>query len=161
MIINSGTSWYLRNELKHSGHWLSSSWLAPKGAVLFNWLYSPRRNLRLFKWALSTWYLNEPPREKVFPQHLTVPGHFISSTTYFLHPSSFFFSPPMTCLFLSEGFSSLSTVLKNRSFRSSMSVSSPTSSAIVPTSSSSPLPSAWYLARFAELWLSISSNAKL
>ena len=85
----------------------SSSWLAPKGAVLFNWLYSPRRNLRLFTWSLSRWYLNEPPREKLFPQHLTVPGHFVSSTTYFLQPSSFFFSPLMTCLFLAEGFSNL------------------------------------------------------
>ena len=154
------TSWYLRNELlKHSGHWLSSSWLAPKGAVLFNWLYSPRRNLRLFTWSFSRWYLNEPPREKVFPQHLTSPGHFVSSTTYFLQPSSFFFSPPMTCLFLAEGFSNLSTVLKNWSFRSS----APTSSPIVATSS--PLPSAWHgmvhLARFAELSLSIWSNAKL
>ena len=101
----------------------------------------------------------EPPREKVFPQHLTSPGHFVSSTTYFLQPSSFFFSPPMTCLFLAEGFSNLSTVLKNWSFRSS----APTSSPIVATSS--PLPSAWHgmvhLARFAELSLSIWSNAKL
>ena len=157
MIINSGTSWYLGNELKHS-----SSWLAPKGTVFFNWLYSPRRNLRLFTWSFSTWYLNEPPREKVFPQHLTVPGHFVSSTTYFLHPSSFFFSPPMTCLFLAEGFSNFSTVLKNWSSLSSMSVSS-ASSASIPKSS--PLPSAWHgmvdLARFAELSLSISSNAKL
>ena len=129
----------------------TSSWLAPKGAFLFNWLYSPRRNLRLFTWSFSRWYLNEPPREKVFPQHLTSPGHFVSSTTYFLQPSSFFFSPPMTCLFLAEGFSNLSTVLKNWSFRSSMSVS--------PTSSD------WHgmvhLPRFAELSLSIWSNAKL
>ena len=44
--------------------------LLDKGAVLFNWLYSPRRNLRRFKWALSTWYLKEPAREKIFPQHL-------------------------------------------------------------------------------------------
>ena len=87
-ILNNGTSWYLRNELK---------------PFFFNWLYSPRRNLRLFTWSFSTWYLNEPPREKVFPQHLTVPGHFVSSTTYFIHPSSFFFSPPMTCVFLAEG----------------------------------------------------------
>ena len=100
MIVNNGTSWYLRNDLKHWGHWPSSSWLAPKGAVFCNWLYSPRRNLRLFTWSFSTWYLNKPPREKVFPQHLTVPGHFVSSTTYILHPISLFFSPPMTCLFL-------------------------------------------------------------
>ena len=123
MIINNGTSWYLRNELKHSGHWLPSSWLAPKGAVFFNWLYSPRRNLRLFTWSFCTWYLNEPRQEKVFPQHLTVPGHFVSLTTYSLHPSSFFFSSPMTCLFLAEGnnwslYISLKNVLRESDERS-------------------------------------------
>ena len=65
----------------------------------------------------------------------------------------------MKCLFLAEGFSNLSTVLQNWSFRSSRSVSA-TSYAIVPTSS--PLPSACHgmvdLSRFAELSLSTSSN---
>ena len=42
-----------------------------------------------------------------------------------LRPYSFFFSVPMTCLFLSNGLSNLSTVLRNWSFRSSMSVCLP------------------------------------
>ena len=104
------------------------------------WLYSPRRNLRLFMWSSSTWYLIKPPWEKVFLQHLMVSGHFVLTSTYFLL-SSFFFFPPMTCLFLAESFGNLSTVLENWSFCSSMSVSA-ASSAIVPTSF--PLPSAWH-----------------
>ena len=102
-----------------------------------------------------------PTAGKGFPQHVTVCGHFVSSTTHFLHPSSFFFLPDDVS-FLPKGFSNLSTVLKNCSFCSSMSVFA-ASSAIVLTSS--PLPSAWHgmvnLARFAELSLYISLNAKL
>ena len=70
-------------------------------------------------------YLNAPAGKKVFPQHLTVPGHFVLSTMCCLRPYSFFVSVPMTCLFLSDGLSNLSTVLKNWSFRSSMSVCLP------------------------------------
>ena len=44
---------------------------------------------------------------------------------YCIRPYSFFVSVPMTCLFLSDGLSNLSTVLKNWSFRSSMSVCLP------------------------------------
>ena len=136
--------------------------MALKGAVFLNCLYSRRRNLGLFRWSFSMWYLNDPPQEKVLSQHVTVRGHFVSSTTHSVHPSSFFFSPPMTCLFLPEGFNNLSTVLKNCSFCSLMSAFA-SSSAIVLTSS--PLPSAWRgmvnLARFAELSLYILLNAKL
>ena len=111
------------------------------------------------------WYLNDPPQEKVFPQHVTVRVHFVSSTTHFLHPSPFFFSPPMTlsCPRVSVIFRQfLRTVLSALRCLSLLPVF-PASSAIVLTSS--PLPSACHgmvnLARFAELSLYISLNAKL
>ena len=162
---NINRQWYLVVPKK----WVEAFWsltfehlLVLKGAVFLNCLYSRGRNLGLFRWSFSMWYLDDPPREKVFPQHVTVRGHFVSSTTHFLHPSSFFFLPRWHVSFLPEGFRNLWTVLKNCSFCSSMSVFA-ASSAIVLTSS--PLPSAWHgmvnLARFAELSLYILLNAKL
>ena len=105
------------------------------------------------------------------PNHTVTTGHFPTAFLYTVDISIFepLLSPPVTWLLMTWGVSTLENpncscfrgTVKNRSFRSSMSVS-PTSSAIFPTPS--PLPSAWHgmvHPRFAELLLSISLNAKL
>ena len=84
------------------------------------------------------------------PNHTVTTGHFPTAFLYTVDISIFepLLSPPVTWLLMTWGVSTLENpncscfrgTVKNRSFRSSMSVS-PTSSAIVPTPS--PLPSAW------------------
>lgn len=93
-------------------------WLACSGNSIPKTCWSaPRRYRRQFTCFFSTWYLNAPARGKMVPQHVTVPGHLVSSTTS--SPAQFYFllGADDVSLILCDGLISLSTVLKDWSFR--------------------------------------------
>ena len=101
------------------------------------------------------------------PNHTVTTGHFPTAFSYTVDISIFepLLSPPVTWLFMTWGVSTLENpncscfrgTVKNRSFRSSMSVS------YILCHCSNILPTTLRLVHpcFAELLLSISSNAKL
>ena len=65
----------------------------------------------------SMWYLNAPARGKNGSATCHCSWPFRVVDYHLLQPNSIFFSLPMTCLFLCDGLISLSTVLKDWSFR--------------------------------------------